>query len=269
MKRFTKYCKPAVLADDWKDDNRPSKDEYYLGFAKAAAIRGTCLRRNYGAVIVKNDEIISTGYTGAPRGRYNCNEIGRCIRMEKGVPSGQRYEMCRSVHAEMNAIISASRDKMIGATLYLYGWDVEHNCEKTDPVPCSLCERMIINAGIEEVVALNPLYTEGGKEPKIKHYKVKDYIECDESLQYLIETAKNEEEKPRNFAKEADDKMFSTMAEMIDNDMASKIERYTVKKAAEIVNASEVTKSAQVMMDADPYQQPLPEHIRRKYGKYK
>ena len=191
MEHFTKYCKPVALANDWKDDKRPSKDEYYLGFAKAAAIRGTCLRRNYGAVIVKNDEIVSTGYTGAPRGRYNCNEIGRCVRMEKGIPSGQRYEMCRSVHAEMNAIISASRDKMIGATLYLYGWDVEHNCEKTDPVPCSLCERMIINAGIEEVVALNPLYTEGGKEPKIKHYKVKDYIECDESLQYLIETAES------------------------------------------------------------------------------
>ena len=218
--------KPAVLADGWKNDKRPSKDEYYLGFAKAAAIRGTCLRRNYGAVIVKNDEIISTGYTGAPRGRYNCNEIGKCVRMKKGVPSGQRYEMCRSVHAEMNAIISASRDKMIGATLYLYGWDVEHNCEKTDPVPCSLCERMIINAGIEEVVALNPLYTEGGKEPKIKHYKVKDYIECDESLRYLLETAENEKEKPRNLAKEAHDKMCSTMAEKIDNNMASEIERY-------------------------------------------
>ena len=151
------------------------------------------MRRNYGAVIVKNDEIVSTGYTGAPRGRYNCNEIGRCVRMEKGIPSGQRYEMCRSVHAEMNAIISASRDKMIGATLYLYGWDVEHNCEKTDPVPCSLCERMIINAGIEEVVTLNPLYVEGGYEPKIKHYMVKDYIECDESLQYLLLDESNKE----------------------------------------------------------------------------
>ena len=252
MNHLTKYCKPAVLADGWKNDKRPSKDEYYLGFAKAAAIRGTCLRRNYGAVIVKNDEIISTGYTGAPRGRYNCNEIGKCVRMEKGVPSGQRYEMCRSVHAEMNAIISASRDKMIGATLYLYGWDVEHNCEKIDPVPCSLCERMIINAGIEEVVALNPLYTEGGKEPKIKHYKVKDYIECDESLQYLIETA--EKEKPRNLAKEAHDKMFSTMAEMIDNDMASEIERYSDK------NTSEVTKVSQIMMNAEP--------LRRKYSEH-
>lgn len=184
--------RPAVLCDTWKDDNRPSKDEYYLNIAKAVAERGTCLRRNYGAVIVKNDEIVSTGYTGAPRGRHNCNEIGRCVRMEKKIPSGQRYEMCRSVHAEQNAIISGSRDKMIGAVLYLYGWDVEHNCEKNDPVPCSLCERMIINAGIKEVVALNPLYDgKNYREPKIKHYLVEDYIKHDESLQYLIETAEN------------------------------------------------------------------------------
>ena len=175
MDRFTKYCKPAVLAEGWKDDKRPSKDEYYLEFAKAAAIRGTCLRRNYGAVIVKNDEIVSTGYTGAPRGRYNCNEIGRCVRMEKGIPSGQRYEMCRSVHAEMNAIISASRDKMIGATLYLYGWDVEHNCEKMDPVPCSLCERMIINAGISQVIIRDT-------EDEYRTIEVQDWIDNDDSL---------------------------------------------------------------------------------------
>lgn len=183
--------RPTALVDGWKEDKRPGKDDYYLGIAKAVAARGTCLRRNYGAVIVKNDEIVSTGYTGSPRGRFNCNEIGRCVRMEKGIPSGQRYEMCRSVHAEQNAIISGSRDKMIGATLYLYGWDVEHNCEKQDPVPCSLCERMIINAGIVEVVALNPAFDGETYEPRIKHYKVSDYIENDESLQYLIETAEN------------------------------------------------------------------------------
>ena len=133
-------------------DNRISKDTYYLNIAKEVASRGTCLRRNYGAVIVKNDEIISTGYTGAPRGRANCNAIGRCIRQERKVPSGERYEICRSVHAEMNAIISASRQDMIGATLYLYGWDVENNCEKKNPKPCTLCERMIINSGITKVV---------------------------------------------------------------------------------------------------------------------
>lgn len=133
-------------------DNRISKDAYYLNIAKEVSSRGTCLRRNYGAVIVKNDEIVSTGYTGAPRGRANCNAIGRCIRQERNVPSGERYEICRSVHAEMNAIISASRKDMIGATLYLYGWDVENNCEKKYPKPCTLCERMIINSGIKKVI---------------------------------------------------------------------------------------------------------------------
>jgi dCMP deaminase len=133
-------------------DNRISKNAYYLNIAKEVSSRGTCLRRNYGAVIVKNDEIISTGYTGAPRGRANCNAIGRCIRQERNVPSGERYEICRSVHAEMNAIISASRQDMIGATLYLYGWDVENNCEKKNPKPCTLCERMIINSGIKKVI---------------------------------------------------------------------------------------------------------------------
>ena len=135
-------------------DNRISKDAYYLNIAKEVSSRGTCLRRNYGAVIVKNDEIVSTGYTGAPRGRVNCNVIGRCIRQERNVPSGERYEICRSVHAEMNAIISASRKDMIGATLYLYGWDVENNCEKKYPKPCTLCERMIINSGIKKVITL-------------------------------------------------------------------------------------------------------------------
>jgi len=132
--------------------DRISKDKYYLNIAKEVATRGTCLRRNYGAVIVKNDEIISTGYTGAPRGRVNCCEIGKCARIENKIPSGERYEICRSVHAEMNAIISAPRDKMIDSVLYLYGWDVENNCEKEKPKPCTLCERMIINAGIKYVI---------------------------------------------------------------------------------------------------------------------
>lgn len=165
-----------------KPDNRVSKDMYYLNIAKEVASRGTCLRRNYGAVIVKNDEIVSTGYTGAPRGRVNCNRLGHCVRIANKIPSGQRYEMCRSVHAEMNAIISAPRERMIGATLYLYGWDVEHNCEKKDPVPCTLCERMIINAGIEKVVTLNPDFNGEYYEPLTKEYKVSDYIENDTGL---------------------------------------------------------------------------------------
>lgn len=157
-------------------DIRISKDEYYLNIAKEVATRGTCLRRNYGAVIVKNDEIVSTGYTGAPRGRINCNALGKCIRMEQKVPSGQRYELCRSVHAEQNAIISCSRDKMIGATLYLYGWDVENNSVKKFPKPCTLCERMIINAGIKEVITY-------GENNEIVCYDVKtEYVDKDNSL---------------------------------------------------------------------------------------
>ena len=157
-------------------DVRISKDEYYLNIAKEVAARGTCLRRNYGAVIVKNDEIVATGYTGAPRGRINCNALGKCIRMEQKIPSGQRYELCRSVHAEQNAIISCSRDKMIGATLYLYGWDVENNSVKKFPKPCTLCERMIINAGIKEVITY-------GENNEIVCYDVKaEYVDKDNSL---------------------------------------------------------------------------------------
>ena len=90
-------------------DQRMSKDKYYLNIADAVLDRSTCLRRKYGAIIVKNDEILSTGYNGAPRGRVNCSELGYCNREQLRIPSGQRYELCRSVHAEANAIISAAR----------------------------------------------------------------------------------------------------------------------------------------------------------------
>ena len=161
-------------------DDRVSKDVYYLNIAKQVAMRGTCLRRNYGAVIVKNDEIISTGYTGAPRGRMNCNVLGTCVRQENKVPSGERYELCRSVHAEMNAIISASRDKMLGSTLYLYGWDVENNCEKKAPKPCTICERLIINAGIEKVITFNPDFDgEQYASPTITYDVKMDYVDSD------------------------------------------------------------------------------------------
>ena len=102
-------------------DKRTSKENYYLDIADAVLQRSTCLRRMYGAIIVRNDEIISTGYNGAPRGRINCTDAGRCARVEMNIPSGERYELCRSVHAEANAIISASRRDMIGSTLYLVG----------------------------------------------------------------------------------------------------------------------------------------------------
>ena len=131
---------------------RRDKINYYLDIADAVSRRGTCLRRNYGAIIVKNDEIIATGYTGAPRGRKNCSDLGYCVRQENKVPRGERYELCRSVHAEANAIISASREEMMGATLYLSGRDVETDKYVKNAMSCSMCQRMIINAGISTVI---------------------------------------------------------------------------------------------------------------------
>lgn len=131
---------------------RVDKTNYYLNIAEAISERGTCLRNNYGSVIVKNDEVIATGYTGAPRGRANCLDLGVCRRIQKNTPSGAGYEHCRSVHSEQNAIISASRNSMIGATLYLVGIDKRTNKYVLDNEPCTLCKRMIINSGIEKVV---------------------------------------------------------------------------------------------------------------------
>ena len=133
-------------------DQRMSKDKYYLNIADAVLDRSTCLRRKYGAIIVKNDEILSTGYNGAPRGRVNCSELGYCNREQLRIPSGQRYELCRSVHAEANAIISAARRDMIGGTLYLVGRDAASGELLHDATSCPMCRRMIINAGIDEVV---------------------------------------------------------------------------------------------------------------------
>ncbi|MBQ7876551.1 MAG: cytidine deaminase [Clostridia bacterium] len=137
--------------------NRRDKTNYYLDIATAVLERGTCLRRSYGAIIVKNDEIISTGYTGAPRGRKNCIDLGFCRRIAMNIPRGQRYELCRSVHAEENAIISASRRDMIGATLYLVGRDMETGQFVEGASSCAMCKRAIINAGIEKVVIRNTI----------------------------------------------------------------------------------------------------------------
>ena len=139
---------------------RNSKEEYYLDIAQTVAQRSTCLRRKYGAVIVKNDEIISTGYNGAPRGCANCSDIGTCKREEMNIPSGERYELCRSVHAEQNAIISASRRDMVGATLYLAGVDGKNGKLLAKAEPCSLCKRFILNSGISYVVMRNGKETE-------------------------------------------------------------------------------------------------------------
>lgn len=128
---------------------RPDKNVYYLGIAKSVAQRSTCLRRKYGAVIVNHDEIVSTGYNGSARGNNNCCDVGACWRESHGVPHGEQYEKCVAVHAEQNAIISASRQEMVGATLYLYG---EENGEIIDASPCLICNRMIQNAGITTVI---------------------------------------------------------------------------------------------------------------------
>ena len=131
---------------------RISKENYYLDIAETVLERATCLRRVYGAIIVKNDEIISTGYNGAPRGRQNCVDMGFCTREAMQVPRGQRYELCRSVHAEANAIISASRRDMVGSTLYLVGRDAQTGTLLGDATSCAMCRRQVINAGISRVI---------------------------------------------------------------------------------------------------------------------
>lgn len=131
---------------------RTDKINYYLDIAETVAERSTCLRRHYGAIIVHEDEIISTGYNGAPRGRKNCADLGHCLRDALNIPSGQRYELCRAVHAEQNAIISASRRDCLGSTLYLAGRNGKTGELLTDTTPCSMCRRFIINAGIRRVV---------------------------------------------------------------------------------------------------------------------
>lgn len=155
--------------------NRIDKVNYYLDIAGTVAERSTCMRKCYGAILVKNDEIISTGYNGAPRGRKNCMDLGYCTRMAMNIPSGERYELCRSVHAEMNCIISAARSETLGATLYM----VCRNPETGELIPgstsCSMCRRLIINAGIEKVIIRNT-----ATDYSVVH--VEDWIRQDDSL---------------------------------------------------------------------------------------
>jgi len=154
---------------------RQDKINYYLDLADVVSKRGTCLRRRYGAVIVNNDEVISTGYVGAPRGRKNCCDVGFCIRQQLNIPRGERYELCRSVHAEANAIISASRDKMLGGCLYLSGREVETGEYINNSNSCSMCKRMIINAGIKQVIVRDTA-------TDYRVINVQDWIDNDESL---------------------------------------------------------------------------------------
>lgn len=132
--------------------NRISKENYYLDIAETVLERATCLRRVYGAIIVQHDEIIATGYNGAPRGRANCTDMGYCSREALKIPRGERYELCRSVHAEANAIISAARRDMVGGTLYLVGRDARTGELLGDATSCSMCRRQVINAGLSRVV---------------------------------------------------------------------------------------------------------------------
>jgi dCMP deaminase len=149
--------------------NRPDKDHYYLNIAREVARRSTCLRRGFGAVIVKNDQIISTGYAGAARGAANCTDLGVCPRQQANIPRGERYELCRSVHAEMNAIIHASRADMIDSTLFLVGIDPADGSVIEGAMPCRICSRLIINAGITTVKTLCP-------DDRVTVYEVADFI---------------------------------------------------------------------------------------------
>ena len=155
---------------------RVDKENYYLDIAETVLERGTCLRRNYGSIIVKNDEIISSGYAGAPRGRENCIDLGYCMREKLNIPRGERYELCRSVHSEANAIISAARSEMLGATLYMTGRDAKTGELLSDTTSCSMCKRLVINAGIVKIVVRST-------PTEYKVFDVqKDWVDKDDSL---------------------------------------------------------------------------------------
>lgn len=158
---------------------RTDKINYYLDIAESVLERSTCIRRCFGAVIVKNDEIISTGYNGSPRGRKNCSDLGYCMREKLNIPRGERYELCRSVHGEENAIISASRKDMIGSSLYLVGKNFDNDEYVKDARPCAMCKRVIINSGIEKI------YIRNDKE-KYTEINVNDFITNDESLKGIL-----------------------------------------------------------------------------------
>lgn len=154
---------------------RVSKHNYYLDIAQTVSERSTCLRKHYGAIIVKNDVIISTGYNGAPRGRSNCSDLGVCYREKLGIPRGERYELCRSVHSEANAIISASRENMLGATLYMCCTEPDSGKVVSGTNSCMMCKRMIINAGIARVYIRDT-------SSEYRVIDVNEWIENDDSL---------------------------------------------------------------------------------------
>ena len=155
--------------------DRVSKHNYYLDIAQTVAERSTCLRKMYGAIIVKDDVIVSTGYNGAPRGRKNCCDIKYCMRDKLNIPRGERYEMCRSVHAEANAIIAAARERMLGATIYIACIEPSDHSIVSGTSSCMMCKRQVINAGISTVVIRDTKY-------EFIIIDVNDWIENDDSL---------------------------------------------------------------------------------------
>ena len=155
--------------------NRVSKENYYLDIAQTVSERSTCLRRRFGAIIVKNDSIIATGYNRAPRGRKNCDDLGYCFREKLGIPRGERYEMCRSVHAEANAIIAAPREQMLGSTLYMVCTNPEDGAVMSGTSSCMMCKKLAINAGIERLVVRDD-------KENFRVINVSDWIEDDDSL---------------------------------------------------------------------------------------
>ncbi|MBQ7384158.1 MAG: cytidine deaminase [Clostridia bacterium] len=155
--------------------DRVSKHNYYLDIAQTVAERSTCLRKMYGAIIVKDDVIVSTGYNGAPRGRKNCCDIKYCMRDKLNIPRGERYEMCRSVHAEANAIIAAARERMLGATIYIACIEPSDHSVVSGTSSCMMCKRQVINAGISTVVIRDT-------KDEFRIIDVNDWIENDDSL---------------------------------------------------------------------------------------
>jgi dCMP deaminase len=164
---------------------RISKDEYYLGIAEEVGRRSTCWRRSIGAIIIRDDQIISTGYVGAPRKTKSSLEHGFCLRDKLKIPHGQRYELCRSVHAEQNAIINAARAGvgLLGGDMYIYG-SVFGKDKTIDAFPCFICKKMIINAGLNRVISSTA-------DGKMKIFRISDWIKdwqesdiLDDSHQY-------------------------------------------------------------------------------------
>lgn len=164
---------------------RVSKNQYYLGIAEEVARRSTCFRRSLGAIIIRDDQIISTGYVGAPRKTKDSLEHGFCLRDKLNIPHGQRYELCRSVHAEQNAIINAARAgvSLLGGDMYIYG-SAAGKFQPIDALPCFICKKMIINAGLKRVICSTA-------DGKMKTFRVSDWVKewqegdiIDDSHQY-------------------------------------------------------------------------------------